>query len=106
MSNTATALPFVAFHHDGTIESHWNPERTGDYAADCATGRSYAGQFAEMMRESGNAALLPWIIRDMPRGQDMSGVEIGFLTAVGLMGSSGELRKTSLDEALAACATL
>ncbi|MCW1381513.1 hypothetical protein OLX02_01620 [Novosphingobium sp. KCTC 2891] len=85
MSNTVTALPFVAFRQDGTIESHWNPERTGDYAVDCATGRNYAGQFAAMMRDGGNESLLPWIIRAMPRGQEMSGVEIGFLTALSML---------------------
>ncbi|MFN3424921.1 MAG: hypothetical protein ACK40C_09490 [Novosphingobium meiothermophilum] len=82
MSQNATALPFVALRPDGTIESHWNPERSGDYAADCATGRSYAGEFLTKMRDGDSVSLLPWIIRAMPRGREMDGVEIGFLTAV------------------------
>lgn len=76
-------LPFVTLRQDGTIESHWNPERTGDYAADCAAGRSYAGQFVAMMRDGANVSLLPWIVGTMPRGEEMGGVEIGFLTALG-----------------------
>jgi len=80
MNTEITALPFVAIDAaGGSIESHWQPQRTGDYAADCATGRDYAARFAAI----GNPILLPWIVRSMPRGDDFSGVEIGFLTAIG-----------------------
>lgn len=77
-------LPFVALRQDGTIESHWEPQRSGDYAADCARGREYAQQFVRSMQDSENASLLPWVIRAMPRGDEMGGVEIGFLTGVSL----------------------
>ena len=70
MNTEITALPFVAIDAaGGSIESHWQPQRTGDYAA----------RFAAI----GNPILLPWIVRSMPRGDDFSGVEIGFLTAIG-----------------------
>lgn len=79
MNTEITALPFVAIDATGgSIESHWRPRRTGDYAADCATGRDYAARFAAI----GSPALLAWVVRSMPRGADFGGVEIGFLTAL------------------------
>lgn len=80
MNTEIAALPFVAMDAaGGSIESPWRPHRTGDYAADCATGRDYAARFAAIA----NPTLLPWIVRSMPRGADFGAVEIGFLTALG-----------------------
>ncbi|SLJ88400.1 hypothetical protein [Novosphingobium mathurense] len=81
MTEEFKALPFVSCNASG-IESFWAPERVDDYVKDCATGREYAGQCLSLARETGNIPLVTRIIATMPRGSDMSGVEIGFLTAI------------------------
>jgi hypothetical protein len=87
MSDSLKSLPFITSKQDAegceNIESFWAPARAADYGADCAAGRTYAGQLVDFIRETGNPTLLPRIIGAMPRGE-MSGVEIGFLTALGI----------------------
>jgi len=73
------SLKFITFDCDGSISNHWNPARSGNYAADCAAGREYAGQLAASGR---GAEVLPWVIRAMPRGDAFGGCEIGFLSAI------------------------
>ena len=58
--------------------SPWAPARSGSYARDCETGRDYARQFIA----AGNPTALPFIVAAMPRGADLGGVEIGFLTGI------------------------
>jgi hypothetical protein len=69
-------LPFIAKDQCGNTVTLWAPERTGDYATDCAKGREYADAVIAEMQCGENAALLGWIVRGF--GPDFDGVEIGF----------------------------
>lgn len=80
-------LPFVAKRRpDGEPGRHfWSVTPTGDYATDCLIGRQYALEAVHYMRVTGCPPLLTWIVLDMPRRQDRSGIEVGFLHTVAEM---------------------
>jgi len=93
MSNLHDAVSFIEFGQcaEGgrSIQKYWDPDRSGDYAKDCLAGRRHAEDVLKFASETGNVAVLPWIIAAMPRDDDMSGVEIGFLTALAEAAANG-----------------
>ncbi len=76
-----TNLPFVKSQKGGNC--FWSVQPTGDYAEDCVTGHRYAVLAIEYMKKDNLGILLPWCVRDMPKGKDSSGIEVGFLSFVG-----------------------
>jgi hypothetical protein len=86
MKHDYNKLSFVlSDESDGRIVNWWNPVRSGDYGFDCETGRAYARQLVDVIRENENSCIaLPHITRQMPRGDEMTGVEIGFLTGIAI----------------------
>ena len=83
------ALPFVMVSEAPGAEAarvnFWSVEASGNYAADCGTGRGYAAAMIAHLRETGDGPLLARVLGAMPHGD--SGVEIGFAAglAAGLM---------------------
>ena len=64
------------------IESAWSPARSGNYATDCATGKSYAGELVSYMQEASDPTALGRVIADM-QDRCFGGVEIGLLQGLG-----------------------
>jgi hypothetical protein len=79
----AAALPFVRTQDDETIR-FWVPERSGDYAVDCETGRRYARDLLVLIRSEGNPALFGSVIRAISEVGVFGGVEIGFCSHIGI----------------------
>jgi hypothetical protein len=83
-------LPFVyvakATGAEGASVNFWTVAAAGDWATDCATGRGYAAALIAYLQESGNAPIMPSVIAAMPR--ELTGIEIGFLTMVGVAAAS------------------
>lgn len=76
-AQTIESLPFVTIGTDG-MPHLWAVQATGDYAADCATGRTYADALVDHMASTGNPTPFAHIVAAMPKSQ--SGIEVGFLT--------------------------
>lgn len=76
-----TDLPFVK-DRKGKPRSFWHVAPTGRYAEDCIIGRYYALEAVAYMRLKSFPPLLGWIARDMPRADDFTGVEIGFMHGI------------------------
>ena len=75
-------LPFF----DRDALSTWAVEPSGDYAADCETGRHYAYAFLRSCDgTAGWAAILPQIVADIARAGQVNGIVIGFMGAIGSM---------------------
>lgn len=51
---------------------------TGDYAADCRTGRQVADRLLAAMRERDDPAMLGMAIRKIVEHKRYSGIEVGF----------------------------
>ena len=75
-----TDLPFVK-NRKGR-RCFWHVSPTGRYAEDCIIGNYYALEAVAYMRAKGFPPLLGWIARDMPRADDYTGVEVGFMHAI------------------------
>lgn len=80
MTADLNALPFIAANADGT-RSFWSVTPSGDYAADCATGRDFAGQALAHIAAAGFPPLLGHIVKAM-RSSDWTGIETGFCQAL------------------------
>lgn len=74
-------LCFSESNENNEITRIWAPERTGNYATDCAIGRDHAKEAIHAMRVTGNPALLGNIVKSF--GQ-IEGVEVGFLYGISL----------------------
>jgi hypothetical protein len=70
-------LPFITKRGDHII--FWDVESSGDYALDCQQGRRYASLAMEHMIKEDFVPIFTWAIMDMPRKEDASGIEVGFL---------------------------
>ena len=70
-------LPFITKRNDHII--FWDVESSGDYALDCQTGRTYASLALEHMIKRDFVPIFTWAIMDMPRKEDATGIEVGFL---------------------------
>lgn len=83
------ALSFVDYRDDpatetGRMFSMWAPKVGSEYTANCATGRQYAAEMIDHVEQTGFAPILVDIVRAMPRGDALGGVEIGFLTGIAM----------------------
>ena len=58
----------------------WVVSPSGNYTEDCATGRKLALEYLQFIRRA--ALPLQWIVFDMPRQAERTGIEVGFLSAV------------------------
>lgn len=81
--NFLDCLPFVGrdLREAGHPRNFWDVSPSGDYAADCETGRMYAEDCLAYMRVNASPILLKSIVMAMPR--EFSGIEIGFLHVLG-----------------------
>ena len=84
VSSEWTDLSFVKRRIEGRKRgcglNYWAVTPSGDYVADCNTGRALALEYLGFVSKS--AFPLQFIVLDMPRGEGRSGIEIGFLSAV------------------------
>lgn len=60
----------------------WKPERSGDWSADNATGRTMAIEAVSRMRQDGNPVMLGHLVKQMIEGGVYDGVETGFFHAL------------------------
>ena len=70
-------LPFIKIRNDQIV--FWSVKPTGDYDKDCKTGREYGSLALDHMAKADFAPLLTWCIMEMPRKENCSGIEVGFL---------------------------
>jgi hypothetical protein len=68
----------------GSKRCFWVVKPSGDYGADCLTGQAMAEEYLHYARSD----LLPlqWVVGDM---QEIGGLEVGFLGAVGISATLG-----------------
>ena len=64
----------------------WSVAPSGDYGADCLTGRKLAFEYLKYLQHA--TLPLQWIVDDM-RKQELNGVEVGFLGTVSKAASLG-----------------
>ncbi|MBH0113246.1 hypothetical protein I5E68_09840 [Novosphingobium sp. YJ-S2-02] len=60
----------------------WVPQRSGDYAKDCETGRNYARELCELIGATDNPGYLGRVMKAVIEGGTYDGVEIGFCHAI------------------------
>lgn len=70
-------LPFIKKRNSRIV--FWDVQPSGDYALDCQTGRKYASLALEHMLKEDFIPIFTWVIMDMPRKEDVTGLEVGFL---------------------------
>ena len=70
-------LPFIKKRDNRIV--FWDVEPCGDYILDCQTGRMYASLALEHMINEDFVPIFTWAILDMPKKEDATGIEIGFL---------------------------
>ncbi|AWC22220.1 hypothetical protein CO731_01676 [Aminobacter sp. MSH1] len=73
----------------------WNVSPTGDYGKDCKTGEALALEYLRY-EECAETPHLPMIVRDMPC--ELTGIEIGFLTAVSIAAAAGASRARQVSK--------
>ena len=67
----------------GKYYNYWDVKPAGDYSKDSETGRQYAYQLLRYISQDNNTIfVLSQCIRDMPRGDGMSGIESSFLDVI------------------------
>lgn len=72
--------PTDSLHGEGV--RYWDVRPSGVWAEDCAVGMEYARVYVSRFKCGERRPLLCWIIRDMIRGGQWSGVEAGFAQRV------------------------
>lgn len=77
-NSTSPNLDVLSFA--GSRSTPWNPERTGDYSVDCATGRFYADELTAWVQLTGYLPLLANVCKAITESNQWGGVEIGFFT--------------------------
>lgn len=78
------ALPFVKLVPQGTRRPKpvfWCVQPTGDYEADCHTGKAYAMALMEL-DSFRVTSVFTQAVKAMPRGDELTGIEVAFLTHV------------------------
>lgn len=74
----------------------WRVSPTGDYQADCETGRALALEYLAYEEASPESCgILPMIVGDMPR--DLTGIEISFLMMVRYAARAGAPEARRVD---------
>lgn len=74
-------LPFVG-PASRDQKSFWVVEGGRDWIKDCAVGAEYGRIYLDHMAERSPCPALAWIVRDMVRARQWTGVEAGFMSAV------------------------
>lgn len=89
MSQTVIAKarsPFLSFAEidaeDGKIINYWSVNPTGNYAADCETGRFYAYELIDYIAATGYPAALGYVASAMPQADRRTGLETAFWSAI------------------------
>ena len=81
-----TNLPFVRADDRGVL-NYWSVTPSGNPIEDDATGFEYGRQFIAFMEQiEDHPQLLVHVYHDMAKSGQISGIETGFLTAVGTAG--------------------
>lgn len=74
-------LPFVS-NANGRL-SLWEVASSGEYSADCATGRRHFSQLHRLMRDTDNPLLLARVLAEQAtKKETWGGVEVGFHAAM------------------------
>lgn len=81
------ALPFTAERSSSDDNAQrrifWLVEPSGDWKDDTHIGSEYGRIYLEHARRTHRGPLLGWVVADMIRGGQFTGVEAGFLSVVG-----------------------
>ena len=89
MSTNPAQLSFVECQPDADgeprVTNYWRPAADGSYAAQCQEGRRRASEAVDYISVTGALPVLAWIVGAMPRGRDMGGAEIGFVSGLAAM---------------------
>lgn len=101
-----TSLPFVRNATKAEVKARpkfprifWSVQPTGDYVADCETGKQYAIQALDYMTDKHFTPLLGWAVDDMIHlGRERSGIEVGFLSEIARHAIVGTMIKRMADE--------
>lgn len=74
-------LSFASATGEGGLDA-WSPIASGDWAHDCQQGRHLAVEAVAYMRESGDANLVPAIVRRIVQRGEVGAMEVGFFTGL------------------------
>ncbi len=79
-----TDLPFVTNHGKGkkATRSFWDVKPNGNYLDECLIGEAYALEALQYMMAKKLPSLVTWAVLDMPREENRSGIEIGFISTI------------------------
>lgn len=77
-------------------KAFWNVDPTGDYPIDNLIGQQYALDALQFMMWNNQAKgyLLTWAVRDMPKDEKLSGIEVGFLCSFAKFALQGATQKS------------
>ena len=76
---TFEKLPFIKTDSNGQVISTWSVSPSGDYSADCATGRKHFRELLMVIYNTGNELLLSRVLTGQAAVfSTWSGIEIGF----------------------------
>lgn len=77
-------LSFVTLKPDNSVESHWAPDRSGDYPDQCMRGRAYADELVAYIQKENDPTMFGAVVRSIVAGRKYDGVEIGFCSGIGI----------------------
>ena len=102
--HSLTVLPFVkdtdkAARASGAApRCFWSVTPTGHYGTDCATGARYGALALDYMAMNRTPYLFQWSVIDMmSMGRAHSGIEVGFLSAIGRAASAAHARRALFE---------
>ncbi|MEZ0137343.1 MAG: hypothetical protein AB9Q17_02210 [Candidatus Reddybacter sp.] len=88
-----TDLPFVKDKPGPSGRLFWDVKPNGNYGDECLIGTSYALDALQYLIAGEFSPMLAWAVGDMPRREDRSGIEVGFLTTIADYAAYGALIK-------------
>ena len=77
-------LSFVSLHPDHSVETHWAPDRSGDYPEQCMRGRAYADELVAHIQAENDPTMFGAVVRAIVAGRKYEGVEVGFCAGIGI----------------------
>jgi hypothetical protein len=99
-----TVLPYVRDTTDheraagADPRCFWSVTPSGHYGTDCATGAQYGALALDYMATNRTPYLFQWSVIDMmSMGRAHSGIEIGFLSAIGRAASAAHARRALFE---------
>lgn len=72
-------LPFVGRTNDNLRRDFWQVRPTGNYGDEYRLGANYASEFVHYLLRHRHQYILGWIVRDMIRHNNPTGLELGFM---------------------------